>query len=358
MALPDAPGYDALIKTISAFEQEKGVKVEIIPKLPRGEGGLLDALSKTKPVAPSVLPDIVALPFQDVPIAVNEDLLQPLDTLFPAATTEDYYPFALHAGQAEGSWMAMPFAANFEHLAFQPAALSDPPVSWNIILSSATQYTFPAGGSDSAWTDALLLHYLSTVPEGETPQRNKQALRRQLDFYEGLFRGGFVDASILQISSPKGSWEQALQGAAPLAETTASLWLSQREEATFLRFGPTPTQDGQARYIIHGWAYALITADETHQALSIELISKLIETQTLADWSFQAHVLPARRTALHKWPADDFRDFTNEAMEKGSLMPEFTQDEEMAKSVHQAARAVLSGEMDADEAWRQAIKDW
>jgi hypothetical protein len=40
------------------------------------------------------------------------------------------------------------------------------------------------------------------------------------------------------------------------------------------------------------------------------------------------------------------------------LTPAFTRDEVMARSVHQAARAVLNGEMDADEAWRQAISDW
>jgi len=343
---------------ITTFEQERGVQVEMLPKLPRGDGGLLDALRKTKPVAPSVLPDIIALPFQDVPLAANDDLLQPLDDLFSSTIADDYYPFAQQASRVDGMWMAMPFAADFEHLAFQPAALSDPPVSWDIILASATRYSFPVGGPDSVWTDALLLHYLSTVPEGESPQRNKSALRQQLDFYESLFRGGFVDASILQISHPRGTWDQALQGAVTLAETTTSQWLSQREEATFLRFGPTPTQDGQARYIIHGWAYALITADETHQALAVELINRLIEAQALADWGIQAHALPARRSSLQKWPAGDFRDFVNEALERGMLTPAFTRDEVMARSVHQAARAVLNGEMDADEAWRQAISDW
>jgi len=358
MILDDAPGRDALMSIIAQFEQEKGVQVEIVPKLPRGEGGLLDALRKTKPIAPSVLPDIIVLPLQDVQPAADEALLQPLDGLFSESVVDDYYPFARQAGQVNGAWMAMPFAASFEHLAFQPAALSEPPVNWDIILSSATHYSFPAGGADSLWTDALLLHYLSAVPAGEAPERNKQALRTLLDFYEGLFRGGFVDASILQISSPRGTWEQALQGETPLAETTANLWLSQRAEATFLRFGPTPTHDGQARYIIHGWAYALITADETHQTLATELINRLIATPALADWSLQSHVLPARSTALLNWPEDDFRGFANEALEKGILTPAFTHDEVMVRSLHQAARAVLGGEMNADQAWRQAIADW
>ena len=358
MALPDMPGHDALQETITAFEKEKGVQVDIVAKLPRGEGGLLDSLRITKPAAPSVLPDVIALPFQDIQPAVDEDLLQPMDILLSQHLLDDYYPFAQQAGTANETWMAMPFAADFEHLAFQPAALSEPPVSWKIVLASSTQYSFPVGGPESEWTDAILLHYLSTIPDGESPERNEKALRQQLDFYENLFRGGFIDEAILQISHPKGTWEQVLKGRVALAETTSNLWLGQKEEATLLRFGPTPTDDGEARYIIHGWAYALITADETRQSLAMELITRLVETQSLTDWSLQANVLPARRSALAQWPTDDFHRFANEALEKGFLMPLFTQDEKMAKAVHQAARAVLGGEMSADEAWRQAISEW
>ncbi len=358
MALPDAAGADSLNEIIAAFEKEKGVQVSIIPKLPRGKGGLLDALRTTKPVAPSVLPDIIALPFQDIPAAAQDDLLQPLDDLFPAQILDDLYPFARQASQVEDAWMAMPFAADFEHISFQPAALSDPPVNWEIVLSSRSKYAFPAGGTDSAWTDALLLHYLSAVPAGEKADRNKQALRRQLNFYEALYRQGQVDESILQINSPDGSWEQALQGAVILAETTAKLWLGQRGDATFLRFGPIPSSDSQSRYLIHGWAYAIITADETHQALAVDLINRLVAAQTLSDWSRQAHALPARRSSLQQWPRDDYRDFANEALEKGFLTPEFTRDEAMTRSVRQAVRAVLSGEMTADDAWNQAVANW
>ncbi len=356
--MPDAPGYEALMETIAAFEQEKGIDVNVIPRLPSGKDGMLDALSITKPVAPSQLPDIVALPFQDVPTAVDSDLLQPLTDLFPENILEDSYPFAQQAGKVDDVWMAIPFAANFEHLSFQPAVLSEPPVNWEIVLASGSKYAFAVGGPDSVWTDALLLHYLSAVPSGESPDRNGKALKTQLAFYEALYQGGQVDESILQIDDPKSSWERALQGAAPLAETTAHLWLAQRGETTFLRFGPTPSADGQARYLIHGWAYALITADENRQALAVDLINRLVSVQTLADWSYQSFVLPVRRSSLKQWPADDFRAFSDEALEEGFLMPAFTQDEKMARAVHQAAQSVLSGEKSADEAWQEAINAW
>jgi len=358
MALPDAPGYGALTEIITTFEQEKDVSVIIVPKLPRGDGGLLDALRKTKPVAPSVLPDVIALPFQDIPPATEEDLLQPLGGLFSAQIQDDFYPFAQKASNVEDAWMALPFAADFEHLSFQPAALSEPPVSWDIVLASGGQYAFPVGGPDSAWTDALLLHYLSAVPAGESPKRNKKALRQQLDFYEALQQRGLVNDAILQSNTPTDSWKQALKGDAALAETTAHLWLAHHTEATFLRFGPTPAGDSQSRYLIHGWAYSLITADEIHQALAVDLINRMIAAPALSDWSNQAYMLPTRRASLQQWPADDYRRFAGEALEQGFLMPDFTQDETMTRSLHQAARAALSGEMTAEEAWNQAIADW
>ena len=358
MALEESAGHEALMAMVTIFEKEQGVRVTIVPKRPRGPGGLLDWLQKTQPVAPSLLPDIIALPFQDIPAAARADLLQPLSPLFPEDLQGDLYPFAQEASMADEAWMSLPFAADFEHLAFQPAALSEPPATWDVILTSNVPYLFPYGGAESAWTDAIILHYLSATPNGEDPVRNRKALRSLLEFYEAAYRGGLVDPMGAQITHPKDAWESALQGSAPLAETTASLWLAQQGQAAFLRFGPTPTRDGKGRYLMHGWAYAIVTADETRQNLAVQLISDLMATDSLARWSYQAHVLPARRTSLMQWPANDFHNFAFEAMEKGFLQPAFTQDKEMARSVHQAVLAVLTGQMTAKEAWDQAVAGW
>ena len=358
MALEENPGHDALMEAVAAFEADQGVQVEIVPKLPRGPGGLLDWLQKTQPVAPSLLPDIIALPFQDIPTAARADLLQPLAPLLPEAIQTDLYPFAQQASMVDEAWMSLPFAADFEHLAFQPAALSEPPVNWDVILSSRAPYLFPFGGAEAAWTDAVLLHYLSAVPDAQNPERNREALRTLLVFYENAYRQGLIDPAGAQAGNARETWESALQGNAPLAETTASLWLAQRGQAAFLRFGPTPTRDGRGRYLMHGWAYGIVTADETRQQLAAQLLSWLVASEAQAQWSSQAHVLPTRRTAMMQWPVDDFHRFASEALEQGFLQPDFTQDKDMARSVHQAVLAVLTGQMTAEEAWNQAVLGW
>ncbi len=358
MVQEESDSYKLLQERIQTFEDKRDVRVRVVPKLPRGPGGLLDWLQKAQPVAPSLLPDIIALPFQDISTAAQADLLQPLTPILSNNILGDLYPFAQEASMVDGEWMSLPFVVDFEHLAFLPAALSDPPATWEVILSSNASYAFPYGGSESSWTDAILIHYLSAVPKGEDPTRNREALRNLLAFYEIAFQKGLIDEAGAQTNNPRDTWERALQGTTPMAETTASLWLAQQGEATFLRFGPTPTRDGQGRYVMHGWAYAIITADETKQALAAELLSSLMATETLADWSYQAHLLPARRTSLMQWPTNDFHRFASEALEQGFLLPSFTQDKEMARDVHQAVVAVLSGQLSAEEAWNQAVLGW
>ncbi len=358
MALEDRPGHQTLSESLQRYQAQTGVQITVIPKLPRGPEGLLSSLQKTQPVAPSLLPDIIALPLQDIPIAAENDLLQPLGEIYPTDVQEDLFPFAQAAGLVDEVWMALPFAADFEHLAFQPAALSEPPNSWNVILSSSARYAFPYGGPESSWTDAVLLHYLSAVPAGQEPARNSRALRRLLSFYEAAYQQGLIDENGGLTSNPADTWERALQGYTPMAETTASLWLTRQEQATVLRFGPTPTQDGQGRYLMHGWAYAIITADERRQALAVALLQQLMASDTLADWTYQAHLLPTRRTSLFQWPNDDFLRFASEALEQGFLIPDFVRDKEMARSVHQAVLHVLSGQQSAEAAWNQAIAGW
>ena len=358
MALKNSPGYDKLEETISAFESEVGVRVTIISKLPRGAGGMLNSLHITKPVAASVLPDIVALPYQDIPAAAQTDLLQPLETILPLALRDNHYPFAQQASMVNGAWMTVPFTVDFEHLAFQPAALSEPPVNWDIVLDSKSRYAFPAGGLETTWSDAILVHYLSVVPNSASPLRNQNALKTLLDFYEQAYKDNLIDDASLQAKGPEDTWPRALQGNTPLADTTSRLWLAQRDKITVLRSGPIPTHDSQARYVIHGWAYAVITADPNQQALAAQLINRLIAPETLSAWSQASHVLPARGEALSLWADDEYRAFVTEALEQGFLMPDFTQDADMTRSVHQAVRAVLSGEMTADEAWRQAVSNW
>lgn len=354
---PDAT--QIIEETIWDFRDEHGVDVEIIVKPATGPSGLYDFLEKTYPVAPAVLPDLIALPFSDVEKAADKGFLQPLDGLLPSDNLADLYPFAQEIASMGGTWLSSPFAADYEHLAFQPSALSDLPLNWSVVLESEATYAFPAGGSEARLTDALLLHYLSAVGEDGDPDRNEQALRETLAFYETIAGNGLLDDSSLQAKDPTVTWPRALQGTAELAHTTAYLWSRDENQATALRFGPVPTADGVPRYIPHGWAYGIVTADPQRQALAAQLIDRLVAPDTLGAWSTAADRLPTQRAALTLWPETDFTLFAEEALEVASRNPlVLLLDATFARTLHTAMLDVLSGSVDADTATSRAVEDW
>jgi len=354
---PDAT--QIIEETIWDFSDEHGVNVEIIVKPATGQSGLYDFLEKTYPVAPAVLPDLIALPFGDVEKAADKGFLQPLDGLLPADDLADLYPFAQEVARNEGTWLSSPFTADYEHLAFQPSALSDLPLNWSVVLESEADYAFPAGGSETRLTDALLLHYLSAVGENGDPDRNEQALRETLTFYEALASNGLLDDSSLQAKGPAVTWPRALQGTAELAHTTAYLWSRDKNQATTLRFGPVPTADGIPRYIPHGWAYGIVTAAPQRQALAAQLIDRLVAPDTLGAWSTAANRLPTRRGALALWPENDFTLFAEEALEVASRAPlTLLLDTNLTRTLHTAMLDVLSGSIDAETATSRAVEDW
>ncbi len=346
-------------ETIWDFSTEHGVNVEIIVKPATGPSGLYDFLEKTYPVAPAVLPDLIALPFSDIEKAAVRGFLQPLDSLLSADELADLYPFALEVAQNQGTWIAAPFAADFEHLAFQPSALSDLPLNWSVVLESGASYAFPAGGSEIKLTDAQLLHYLSAVGENGDPNRNEQALRETLTFYESIASNGLLDDSSLQAKDPTTTWPKALQGTAELAHTTAHLWSRDKNQATTLRYGPVPTADGNPRYIPHGWAYGIVTAEPQRQELAAQLIESLVTPETLGAWSQASDRLPARRAVLALWPTDNYTLFAGEALEVASRTPlTLLQDVNLTKSLRAAMISVLSGESDAETATSEAVGSW
>ena len=345
---------------ILGFETEQGIRIEIIVKPAHGPGGLYDFLEKTYPVAPAVLPDLIVLPLTDAEIAAQNGFLQPLDGLLPPEILNDLYPFAQESARSQAAWHSAPFTADFEHLAFQPSALSDLPLNWSTILESQATYDFPAGGPEATLTDALLLHYLSaTAGEASDSIRDEDALQLTLEFYEALAASDLIDDHTFQASQPDDTWPRALQGDTVLAHTSAHLWLRDQDQATTLRYGPVPTADSKPRYIPHGWAYAIVTADPDHQALAAQLIEQLVTTDALGVWSQAAKRLPATRSALTLWPESDFTLFATEALEVASRRPLLMLDDtDFTRAVHHAMLEVLSGDTDAVTATSTAVNSW
>ncbi len=358
MALENEEATNQLRETVARFGADQVLETEIVVKTSAEEGGLLDFLMVSQPVAPAILPDIIVLPLDGAEIASSKGLLQPLDNLIDPSLISDLFPFAQTVARTDQGWYALPFVASVEHLAFQPSAISDPPLNWVILFETQATYAFPAAGPDAVLPDAILIHYLSTVNDGEDPVRNEAALRRLLSFYQTARADALLDSSTAQARTAADTWPRVLQGAVVLAHTTSQLWLRDRQQATLLRFGPVPTADSSPRYIAHGWAFAIVTADEERQALAARLIERLLAPDFLARWSLAAHYLPTRRSALAAWPASNYTAFANDALTAAVRPPEWTSDASFVRSLHRAALDVIMGVANVDTALKTATETW
>ncbi len=357
MLLDDPEAAQLLQNAIQSYGIDQNIDIHIVVKPERGPAGLLDALRKTYPVAPAVLPDLIILPFDDAMLAAQENLLQPLNDLITEDLMGDLYPFANNILASGESWYALPFAADFDHLAFQPSALSDIPLSWSTILESNARYAFPAGGPDSTLPDAVLIHYLS-ASGGSTIRPDAEALRTLLTFYDRLRQQDLLPPDAVQAASAADTWALALQGKADLAHTRASLWLRDRAQATILRFGPIPTADSQPRTIAHGWAFAVVTADPVRKTSAGQFIASLMAPDTLAAWTLAARRLPPRRSALALWPGDEYTLFVGDSLERAIPATALDVSPEFASAVHRAINDVLSGKASIDDAVKAASASW
>ncbi|HID88284.1 MAG TPA: hypothetical protein EYP52_01040, partial [Anaerolineae bacterium] len=90
----DTEAASLLAQRLEAFNQgQADLQVETLVKKAHGRGALLDFLRTASVAAPSVLPDLILLDVEDLRVAAQAGLLQPLDGLLPTGLAEDQYPF-------------------------------------------------------------------------------------------------------------------------------------------------------------------------------------------------------------------------------------------------------------------------
>ncbi len=353
-----ATAYEYLRQTLDAFATAHRLAVEVAFKPETGEAGMTSFLRTSAAVAPAILPDVVALPLSELADVAAQGLLRPLDGLLPEGWQDDLFPFARESARVAGQWVGVPFVVSFEHLAFQPAMLSDPPVGWPIILNNKAVYAFPTGSSTDVLADGLIIHYLSAVPPEEAPERNAKALELTLSFYETARTSGLIDSSALQAATPAVTWQEALQGTVGLAHTTPMLWLRDRGQASALRFGPIPTADSKPRYLGRGWAYAVVTDDPERRRLAALLIEALNDPDFLTVWTQAVHQLPAHRQVLEHWPPNGYVTFAYEALMAAVPPPAWLDDTTFTQALRRAMVDVLAGVSNAETAKRAAINSW
>jgi ABC-type glycerol-3-phosphate transport system substrate-binding protein len=305
-------GGGILAGQLAAFrEAHPDLQLNVAFKVATGTGNTLSYLRNGQEVAPSILPDLVLLPADQLAQAAAEQLIVPLDNLLPREMIDDLYPAARTLAQVNGQTVGYPFAlTNLQHASYNPAVITDTlPLTWQALEAHPTAtFAFPAGGSEGG--ELALQLYLAAGGEltnsANEPMLEVETLASVLNLLGQGRSSGLVVPQSSNAISLEDVWRIFEEGNATVVETKAAYYLGIRDTALVSsQVGPVPGPNGPVTPLLRGWAWAISTQDPVRQALAVELLTWLAAAPNLGDWSWQSRNLPARRSAFEQWPADD-----------------------------------------------------
>jgi ABC-type glycerol-3-phosphate transport system substrate-binding protein len=346
-----------LEQQVAAFEaQRPNVRFEFVLKQPYGEAGVLDYLLTTAPVVPELLPDIAFIDVDELALAVQADVVQPLDDLIPPDLMNGLYPFARASCSFDGRLYGLQFLADLDHLVYDSGQLTIRPSSWAGVLSNPEPYLFPAGGKAGLVNDAFLSQYLAV--RGAADQANTQApfLERDplvavLQFYQDGVSRGIFPLQILDYHTTDDCWRDYLAGDAAMTQVSAHRYLTERGDASGSVPAPVPGIGGPAAAIGRGWAMVLVAPDPARQSLAVEFMARLMDPETNAAWNLAADYLPARQTGLAYWDAaDPYVSFIQQELLRAVPRPRLSDYTQVMSKLQQAVEDVVNGVATPEEA--------
>jgi hypothetical protein len=95
-------------------------------KAATGQGSILNYLRTGRGVAPTILPDLIAIPANQLETAFNENLLFPVGGLVSQEMLEDLYPAALDFASPKASVRGIPFIlTDQQHLVYNQTSYTE-----------------------------------------------------------------------------------------------------------------------------------------------------------------------------------------------------------------------------------------
>lgn len=309
------PGSLILADQLSVYDSnhpEIVINVEV--KSSAGQGGTLNYLRTGRDVAPDILPDLIILESDQLPVAAAEELIFPLDGLLQEEMLEDLYPAARSLVQAGESIYGYPMAlTNFQHAVFNTLVLSDTiPSTWDETLRiDDASFVFPAAGQDGA--ELALLFYLAfggqIAGDANQPTLDVEPLTNALNQFARGRNVGMIAPSSLGLATLSDVWGFYANSVSNMAQTEVSIVLSERESGDESGFALIPGVDQPLAPLVKGWAWAISTPDPVRQASALQLMTWLTSAENMGEWSNVSKIIPSRSSAFTAWNQDD--DYVN-----------------------------------------------
>lgn len=298
-------GTQALADLIQVYQTTHATTEIIVEQKPMdGPGGLLSYLLTGRLVAPTVMPDLVAVPNTVLADSRYRDMFFPLGGLIDAGFIDSIYPAPAGQVIANDQIYGYPFATTgLTHLIYDPAVISGTiPMSWTRLISD-TGHTLviPADSREGAMLG--LQFYLAEggtlVDESGRAVLATEPLARALATIAGN-KPNLLQSH--QLKTLDEAWQYHQLSLSDFMWTRAEFLLGQAELDPALLdelgFSAVPGTSVALIPLTTSWAWAVTTTEPARQARAAALIQFLTTPENLATWADQSHVLPAQREAM------------------------------------------------------------
>ena len=350
-----SPAGRILRNQIDAFTAANPkIHIEIVPKKTSGKGGLLDFLTTTRSIVPSRLPDLIALDMSEVPLAAESGILQPLDGLVPSELSADFFPFASAVARYRNRWVAIPFAANVEHLVYNKSAIRQVPKTWEDFTKQKGALLLPLGGDD-----AFLIQYFalgaSLVDAANQTAIDSNATAQVLSFVKRAHNLGLIPEAASGLKTVDEVWPMFAAGQVPMAQVSASRYLNERAKFPNAGYSAIPSQEGRIATLADGWAFGVVTPDPTRQAATTRFVQWIVQAERLAPWLRAVRLLPASRAAMVlAVDPPEYATFLRDQLEHATSLPASSTYSKQSEAWRSAISAVWKDQMTPEEAARNA----
>lgn len=353
----ETPDAALLQQRLEQFVNENpGVRIEVRIKASSGPGGLLDSLSAAAPVAPSIMPGVVALSRSDLESAALKGLIYPLDMAYPEGLGEDWFSYARDAATVQQRLYGLPFAGDALALIYRPSIVGSPPTSWEDILRRGRAMALAPAG-DALSTLVLYLGAGGIVQdENGLPTLQHEALLKVLNLYQDGAQRGVFPNWVTGLQSDGQVWQTFLEQRADWALTWCNNYLRDLPPNTVMH--PIPALQGGTLTLANAWAWAVADPNPKTRALSLRLAAYLSTPDFLSQWAPAAGYLPTRVSVLDTWSDANLRPLLAQVIESARILPANPVLDGLRPVLISAAQQVLKGQTDPLSATNIAVEQF
>lgn len=322
-------GAQELLSQIRAFETgHNNIGVTLEQKPIEGAGGMLNYLQTGRTVAPSIMPDLVAIPTSLLVESRYRDLFYPLEGLIDPTFVDQIYTAPASQVVNNNQIIGYPFAtAGLTHLLYNPSVITETlPLRWTQLISDMNHtLVFPADSREGAMLG--LQFYLA---EGGTladstgkPALDAEPLARALAAI-GTRKENLLQSH--QLKTLDEAWQYHQLGLSDFMWMRSDYLLGRQAIDPSLMmsqvYAAVPGVSGALIPLTTSWAWAVTTNDPTRQALAADLILYLTTPDNLANWSSRSQVFPAHRSAMAMLgDQNPYMNFAAGELERSQPMP-------------------------------------